>query len=233
MSDQHHLELKHVVFVGRSWEDYCQMFNLNEADLQGRNVLDCPGGAASFARTAASKGVEVTATDIAYYFSPDELLAKGLEDLQTVQHITSQREDCIEMRETNPRFASFLEEMTATLHETVADIREQGYGTRYVPGRLPNLPFADGQFDIALSGNLLFIYSQQLGRDFHVEAVRELMRVTREEIRLYPLVSTDGQESPFLQDVLQLAAQEGWAAEKLPATYELMPGYELLRLIRN
>lgn len=226
-------ELKQVVFVGRTWDDYCQMFQLSETDLQGSKVLDCPGGAASFARTAARKGIEVTATDIAYQFSPEELLAKGREDLQTVQQLVRDRSDSNRLHELNPRFVTLLEEMEATLQETIADIREQGYGTRYVPGQLPQLPFVDQQFDLTLSGNLLFLYSNQLGREFHRNAVRELMRVTAREIRLFPLVMPDGQESPFLSEVLQLVADEGWSAEKLPVRYELMPGSHMLRLVRQ
>ncbi|MBL0386532.1 SAM-dependent methyltransferase [Tumebacillus sp. ITR2] len=233
MSESNNLELKHVVFVGRTWEDYVQMFSLQEADLPGRKILDCPGGAASFARTAGERGVDVTATDIAYHFTPDELLGKGLSDLETLQQLMQKNPEVLKHAEQNKRFASLLSDMTQTLHETIADIRQQGYGTRYVPGRLPELPFADREFDLTLSGNLLFIYSQQLGLDFHLNAVRELMRVTRHEIRLYPLVTPEEQESPFLADVLRLAEAEGWSHEQLPSTYELMPGHNLLRLYRS
>lgn len=49
----------------RSFEEYLAMFNLDDADLTGR-VLDCPGGAASFAAEAGARGVDVLAVDPVY-----------------------------------------------------------------------------------------------------------------------------------------------------------------------
>ena len=42
------LELERIVFIGRTFEEYLQMFKLKEADLVGRRILDCPAGACSF-----------------------------------------------------------------------------------------------------------------------------------------------------------------------------------------
>ncbi|PWK07415.1 SAM-dependent methyltransferase [Tumebacillus permanentifrigoris] len=234
MSETHNYDLKHVVFVGRTWRDYSQMFNLTEADLRGRNVLDCPGGAASFTMTARDRGFDVTACDIAYHFSPAELLPKGLSDLETVRQLVDAHPNAAAMREKFPHFANMVNEMTETLHETVADMQKHGYGTRYVPGSLPNLPFTDQQFDLTLSGNLLFVYSDQLGLEFHLEATRELMRVTREEIRLFPLISLNQQVSPFLPAVLELAEAEGWGHEQVRTSYDLLEqGTQMLVLRRS
>ncbi|MFZ2177721.1 MAG: methyltransferase domain-containing protein [Rhodococcus sp. (in: high G+C Gram-positive bacteria)] len=61
---------------------------------------------------------------------------------------------------------------------------------RYVAGRLPSLPFADASFDLVLSSHLLFSYSDRLGHTFHVDAISELMRVARGELRIFPLVAS-------------------------------------------
>lgn len=235
MSEKHTIDLKHVVFVGRTLHDYYQMFNLADADLTGRQVLDCPGGAASFAREANERGIDVTACDIAYHFTPDELLGKGLTDLDTLNKLIQENPRAAAMQQEFPRFQTMVQDMTVTLHETVEDIQQHGYGTRYVPGSLPNLPFPDQSFDLTLSGNLLFVYSEQLGYEFHLDALRELMRVTREEIRLFPLISlTDQQPSPYLQAVLDMVERAGWTHEQIPSTYDLMqPGSNLLKLRRG
>lgn len=57
---------------------------------------------------------------------------------------------------------------------------------RYIHGSLPTLPFKDGEFDIALCGNLLFVYSQQLSEEFHIQSIKELCRVSS-EARIYPI----------------------------------------------
>ncbi|MCL4261960.1 MAG: hypothetical protein KJ069_02025 [Anaerolineae bacterium] len=48
---------------------------------------------------------------------------------------------------------------------------------RYQPISLPHLPFADGEFGLALCSHFLFLYSEQVSLDFHITAVREMVRV--------------------------------------------------------
>src|SRR3546814_2865359 len=55
-------------------------------------------------------------------------------------------------------------------------------GARYVPLGLPYLPVADSAFDLALVSHFLFLYGDDLDSDFHIAALRELLRVAREEI---------------------------------------------------
>src|SRR5438477_411645 len=46
-------------------------------------------------------------------------------------------------------------------YRTFLDDYRSGQETRYVPGRLPKLPFRDNQFDLALASYLLFVYEDQ------------------------------------------------------------------------
>ena len=73
-----------------------------------------------------------------------------------------------------------------------------GQGTRYVPGRLPKLPFGDDQFDLTLVSYLLFVYEDQLDYEFHKRSLREIMRVTCDEARLYPIVTFEAQRCSYL-----------------------------------
>ena len=50
--------------------------------LRGKRILDCPSGACSFTAVANRRGVDVTAADIAYFYAPEELERKGLQDLE-------------------------------------------------------------------------------------------------------------------------------------------------------
>src|SRR5262249_59581429 len=58
---------------------------------------------------------------------------------------------------------------------------EQGLAEgRYLVQELPGLGFDDLQFDLALCSHLLFLYTEQLSLEFHLDAIREMCRVARE-----------------------------------------------------
>jgi hypothetical protein len=105
--------------------------------------------------------------------------------------------------------------------------RQQG---RYQIAALPDLPFPDGQFDLALCSHLLFLYSEHLSADFHVRSVMELCRVAR-EVRIFPLLTLSHQPSPHLVPVRARLEQAGWASEIVRVNYEFQKGGdEMLRV---
>src|SRR6266478_3034987 len=69
---------------------------------------------------------------------------------------------------------------------------------RYVAGELPRLGFADRDFDLTLVSYFLFAYQDQLGYEFHRESILEIMRVTRDEARIYPTVTFEAQPSEYI-----------------------------------
>jgi hypothetical protein len=58
--------------------------------------------------------------------------------------------------------------------------------------------FRDGRFDIVLSSHFLFTYADRLDLEFHRAALRELHRVARGEVRVFPLVDQSGRPVPRL-----------------------------------
>ncbi len=72
----------------------------------------------------------------------------------------------------------------AAMENFLADYEAGKAAGRYIEGVLPSLPFADDSFDLALCSHLLFLYSEQLDADFHIAAVRELLRVAR-DVRIF------------------------------------------------
>lgn len=76
------LEIERVIFIGRTYEEYLSMFDLNLADLEDRKILDCPAGACSFTAIGRKKGLNISSCDIAYAFSVAELYNKGKDDLK-------------------------------------------------------------------------------------------------------------------------------------------------------
>lgn len=79
--------------------------------------------------------------------------------------------------------------------EVAADLFAVDYTAHpehYVAAALPALPFPDRHFRLALSANLLFVYTQDLSFDDHLAALLELTRVTHEEVRVHPLLDLTG-----------------------------------------
>ena len=58
----------------------CFLFQIEE--LKGKKILDCPAGACSFTAVGNKSGLDVTACDIAYYYSGEDLKNKGLQDIE-------------------------------------------------------------------------------------------------------------------------------------------------------
>jgi ubiquinone/menaquinone biosynthesis C-methylase UbiE len=79
---------------------------------------------------------------------------------------------------------------------------------RYIDAELPDLPFSDLSFDIALCSHFLFLYTTQLGDSFHRRAIREMCRVAR-EVRIFPLLALGAVPSPLVEP---MAAEFGGLA---------------------
>lgn len=72
---------------------------------------------------------------------------------------------------------------------------------RYVYAGLPVLPFADHQFDLSLSSHFLFLYNDNLSLEFHLQAINEMLRVSK-EVRIFPsLLDVNAIRSLYVNEV--------------------------------
>ena len=142
------------------------MFDLDEADLGGR-ILGCGDGPASFNAELSAHGHSVVSVDPLYSVS-----AAAIE--RRIERTFGQVMD--QMRRNQADFVwthvPSIEElgrrrMTA-MRRFIADYPRGKTENRYLAASLPELPFDDGAFDLALSSHLLFLYSEQLDLDFHL-----------------------------------------------------------------
>jgi len=56
-------------------------------------------------------------------------------------------------------------------------------------------------FDLALCSHFLFLYSDQLSKQFYVQAIREMCRGAS-EVRIFPSIALDNRTSPHVSDGL-------------------------------
>lgn len=120
----------------------------------------------------------------------------------------------------------------AAVRDFAADISSHPH--RYVAGRLPSLPFPDGAFDLVLSSHLLFSYADRLDRAFHLEAIRELMRVARGELRVFPLVASGSSvRYPELDELLTELRRHGIQGEVVEVGYRFQKGAHHMLVCRH
>src|SRR5262249_19327433 len=101
---------------------------------------------------------------------------------------------------------------------------------RYVDAALPGLPVTDASFAFALCSHLLVLYIEQLSEEFHRQAVAEMCRVAR-EVRIFPLLTMDGERSAHVRTVIEAAERAGWQARVEQVPYEFQRGgNEMLRI---
>ncbi len=218
-----------VLVTSRSFEEYVAFFDLDDEALGGR-ILDCAAGASGFAATLAARGGQVTAVDSAYTDAPVLLEQAALARADGDAMIDSNDHrfvwdwyGCHEHRRTLR--ASALDAFTADF------ARSPG---RYLPGRLAELPFIDGTFDLALCSHLLFTWSDVLDEQWHERALRELLRVAT-EVRVFPLVlKGTGAPVSFLPALVDALRGEGHTVDVVPVPYEFqVDTHDMLRLRRR
>lgn len=166
----------------RSFDEYRAMFALSDGDL-GLRILDCPGGGASFTAAACAAGADALAVDPVYARAPWEVAAQVVVEV-------GRGWDWYGGPEGRRR------ERAASAEVFAGDVL--AHPERYRAGALPDLPFDDRSFDLVLSSHLLFTYADRLDRAFHRAALAELARVSRGEVRVFPLVDQAGRPADDL-----------------------------------
>ncbi|WP_251028544.1 class I SAM-dependent methyltransferase [Bacillus sp. ISL-18] len=106
----------------------------------------------------------------------------------------------------------------SALNDCAKDMKQSSQ--RYVPVTLPSLPFKDGEFDVLLSALFLFMYADRLDYEFHTDTLDELLRVTKEEIRIFPLVDLEGKRYKHLEKIISYLDKKGCSVEEVKVPYE-------------
>ncbi|MBX9669951.1 MAG: class I SAM-dependent methyltransferase [Candidatus Obscuribacterales bacterium] len=194
LDESQHFAFAMVLFLGRDLAEYRDMFNLDQAELRGKRILDCAAGPSSFACEMYLSGFDVTACDPMYGGSLEELLAICDQD---VQKVGQRQQKAARLFHDYALSSEFKNRKSSSRRQFLADYIEGKESGRYVRASLPQLPFADQSFDLVLCANFLFLYTplasggmlieDRFDFDFHKNAVLELMRVCRGEARIYPI----------------------------------------------
>jgi len=206
------------------------MFSLNSEDLQ-KCILGCGDGPASFNAEMSAAGGSVISVDPIYTLSAAEIMARfDATAAKVIDQVRATPANWVWSYHVNPD--DLLAHRRRVVAHFLADYENGREGGRYRAAALPALPFPDKHFGLALCSHLLFLYSEHLSEDFHVQAVQELCRVA-EEVRIFPLLTLAVQPSPHVAKVRASLERAGWSTEIRRVNYELQKGgNEMLRVFK-
>jgi hypothetical protein len=193
------MELDDVVLIGRTFEEYRAIFQLQDGDLQTNRILDISAGISSFCAEATNSGYDVTAADPIYTLPVQAIAEKSEADLKIVlnqlpdvRHIynwTFYRDPDHLMRFRTAARDRFLKDYARNPN-------------RYIAAALPDTGFSDGSFDLVLVSHFLFLYDDMFDYEFHKRSLLELVRIARREIRIYPLANMRAAKSIFVERLM-------------------------------
>jgi len=222
------MKLNDIVPWGRSLDEYVEMFSLTEQDLS-KNILGCGDGPASFNAELTAKGGQVRSIDPIYMFSTEQIRSriKGVYN-EVLSQVKENKDKFIWTTIADIESLASLR-MTA-MYAFLADYQVEGSGGRYIEGALPNLPFEDKHFELALCSHFLFLYSEHFDLQQHLLSVEELCRVAK-EVRIYPLLSLSGEVSPYLEKLSALLKEQGKSIHLQTVSYEFQKGATQMMVI--
>ena len=224
------MKLEEVVPWGRTLEEYQAMFSLSEADLNAK-ILGCGDGPASFNAEMTELGHFVVSIDPIYQFSAKQIELRVRATYEPVISQVKQNFDNYVWK--NFKDADELGRARLnTMERFLLDYESGKKAGRYLYQSLPSLEFADDQFELCLCSHLLFLYSEQLSLDFHLASIHELLRIAP-EVRIFPLLTLDGQPSLYLELILEDLSNKGYRTQVQSVVYEFQKsGNQMLRINR-
>jgi hypothetical protein len=222
-------ELNSVVPWGRTFGEYEKMFMLTMDDLD-KNIISFGDGPASFNEEMTEMGKAVTSIDPVYQFTTDQLKKRIDETCLEVINQTRLNEsnfvwDAIKDVDDLQKIR-----MKAMKH-FLLDYEKGLADKRYLAHALPDRTcFAGDEFGLGLSSHFLLLYSK-LGFDFHIAAIREMMRVCS-EVRIFPILTLDAKVPEFLPELLELLNQD-YQTEIKKVPYEFQKGGNEMLVIKK
>jgi hypothetical protein len=215
-------DLKDVIAIGRTLDEYSRMFDLRFTQLKGAAILDMGGGVSSFTAEANELGLNVKSCDRIYGLPVEALEEKCAADLkEMLGKLPAVRDN---YRWDFYKNEESLGKYREKAYKTFINDYARGDKTRYVKSELPFTVFTDKEFDITLVSHFLFLYDEHRDYNFHMDSIAELIRITKEEIRIFPVVNLRWKKSEFVDKIMNEAVFGKCVFELKKVDFEFVKG---------
>lgn len=211
------ISYENIVPWGRSYTEYVTMFGLTPYFLS-KKVLGCGDGPAAFNSVGNAFGGNITSIDPIFSLSKKEIEKRIDETFGEVIYQTKANVDKFNW-EMFGNVEGLGKIRMKSMLQFISDFEEGFEEGRYVAAELPNLPFDDNTFDLALCSHFLFLYSDHLDLEFHRKAIEEMLRVAS-EVRIFPVVDLNANPSVHLDPIREIFPNN----ELIKVNYEFQKG---------
>ncbi len=206
------------------------MFSLTDSDLN-KKILGCGDGPASFNAEVAATGGSVVSVDPIYQFTTSQIRSRIDNAYNQIMSQIEQNSDKYIWNSISS--IEVLGKVRMSAMELFLSDYDQGSNEgRYISASLPDLPFKDNEFELALCSHFLFLYSEQISLDLHIRGMQELCRVAK-EVRVYPLLALDGKISPHILSVIGALTEIGVHGSTIPVEYQFQKGAVEMLVAKN
>lgn len=220
--------MRETVLWGYHLDEYRQMFNLSDAELDSR-LLEYNCGATAVNSEFRAHNRSIISSDPLFSNDKSTLVKavkKTFDEAVYFLQKTQQQYDFTDYGGVE----HLIEQRRQGVSEFLLDYEQGKIEGRYIPAKQEGLPFENCSFDLALSANYLFASMEEQDADFHLQCIRELTRVAR-EVRIFPLIDRHGQPSPLIGPVLLGLQQANYGVEIRDVDYQLQHGgHAMLRV---
>jgi hypothetical protein len=224
------MQLEKVVPFGRSYAEYVKIFNLSPIDLN-KEILSVADGPASFNAEATKLGGKIVSIDPIYHFTAAEIFAQFNAVVDDIIHqIIITPDDWVWSYHKSPE--DLKNSRITTIHKFLDDYDLGKKEGRYQIGELPRLNFPDDRYDLTISSHFLFLYSDFFDYQFHLQSIKEMLRVSQ-EVRIFPLLTLMLERSPYLDNLIGEMRNLGHLVSLETVEYELQKGANQMLVIKK
>jgi len=217
------MKLENVVPWGRNLQEYKEMFLLSKEDLQTKKILGCGDGPSSFNSEVSKLGGDITSIDTIYQFSKDAIQKRINEtSLVIIKQIKQNKNDFV--WKSVKSLEKLIDIRLTAMSNFINDYENGKKEKRYIHQELPKLSFMDNSFDLVLSSHFLFLYSKHFDLQFHIDSILEMCRVSKKEVKIFPLLDLKNQKSQYLKPILEILKERGFKTKIVKTDYEFQKG---------
>ena len=224
------MKLENVIPWGRNLQEYQKMFLLSKEDLQFKKILGCGDGPSSFNFEGKKLNGNITSIDPIYQFTKHEIQTRINETSSVVsEQLRKNQNDFVwkNIKSVDELISIRLRAMNDFINDYESGKDEK----RYVYQELPKLSFKDNSFDVVLSSHFLFLYSEYFDLKFHIDSILEMCRVSKNEVKIFPLLDLKNQRSKYLEPILEILKNKNFETKIVKTEYEFQKGANELLII--